>query len=156
MSEASKHDDSKTPLALIPTYPIEQVASILNYGQKKYGQKDNWRKGMDWSRLISATMRHMLAWNEGDNTDEESGLSHLAHAACNLLFLLEYQHYKLGKDDRYIRATNNEHPDGPRPDNLLTSSGASTPVERPLSFAAGANEMPSLDRTSFIEGRRGR
>jgi hypothetical protein len=33
----------------------------------------------------------MLAWNDGESVDPETGISHLAHAACNLLFLLDYE-----------------------------------------------------------------
>ena len=70
------------------------------YGKQKYGAQ-NWRKGLKFSRLTSATLRHLLSWNEGEDYDNESGLSHIAHAACNLLFLLELIHSKPDLDDRY-------------------------------------------------------
>ena len=56
---------------------------------------------MDYSRLLSAAMRHQIAWNEGTDLDEESNLNHLAHACANMLMLLEYQLKGDGKDDRH-------------------------------------------------------
>ena len=38
--------------------------------------------------------RHLLAYIEGNEVDEESGLSHLAHMACNISFLLDEKYLK--------------------------------------------------------------
>ena len=56
---------------------------------------------MEWSRPLAALYRHMLAWQEGEDVDAETGLNHMAHAGCNVLFLLAYQLYGMGKDDRW-------------------------------------------------------
>lgn len=61
--------------------------------------RNNWRKGMRWSRLADAALRHMLKWVSGSRVDEETGLSHLAHAMCCLMFLLNYEQTGLGEDD---------------------------------------------------------
>lgn len=61
----------------------------------------NWRQNMSWSRLYAATLRHLTQWWLGQDLDSESGLPHLAHAACNLLFLIEYQYTNTKLDDRY-------------------------------------------------------
>lgn len=100
MSNATKYDQGKENMALLPTIPLLKITKVYEYGAKKYGTH-NWRRGMDWSRLVSATFRHLSAWNEGEQNDPESGLPHLAHAACNLMFLLEYESKKLGNDDRF-------------------------------------------------------
>jgi hypothetical protein len=42
----------------------------------------------------------MFAWWRGEDTDPETGLSHLAHAGCCLMFLMEYQRNSWGTDDR--------------------------------------------------------
>jgi hypothetical protein len=55
---------------------------------------------MDYSRLLSAGLRHQLAWNSGEDFDPESGLNHLAHACANMLMLLEYQLLDQPGDDR--------------------------------------------------------
>ena len=39
--------------------------------------------------------------NDGEDKDPESGLSHLAHAACCIMFLLEFEKTHPELDDRY-------------------------------------------------------
>ncbi len=46
-------------------------------------------------------MRHLIAWISGESYDKESGINHLAHAAANLMMLLEYQNRGTGEDDRH-------------------------------------------------------
>ncbi|HHT9130870.1 MAG TPA: dATP/dGTP diphosphohydrolase domain-containing protein [Candidatus Tripitaka californicus] len=100
VGEAHKYDDSKTPLGLLSRTALIRIGEILAYGARKY-DAHNWRKGLEWSRVIDAALRHLLAFNEGEDTDPESGLSHAAHAACNLMFLLEYIETHPELDDRY-------------------------------------------------------
>ena len=45
-------------------------------------------------------MRHLIAWSNGEDNDKESGLSHLGHAACNIMFLLHMKKYRPDMDDR--------------------------------------------------------
>lgn len=99
-SSGIKHDDGKLPLSLIPKEAIDGLARGLQYGARKYA-KHNWAKGMDWSRVYDAGMRHMTAWNAGEDKDPESGLSHLDHALCCLAFLAAYESRGTGNDDRY-------------------------------------------------------
>lgn len=97
---AVKADDGKNPLDLLPTVALESVGLVLQHGAKKYAAH-NWRKGMKYSRLISALLRHVFAFMRGENIDPESNLPHMAHAACCVLFLLDYQLTSVGEDDRY-------------------------------------------------------
>jgi hypothetical protein len=85
-----KHDAGKLPMSLIPPIAIEEMATVLGYGAKKYAPH-NWRSvGDDWEdRYMSAALRHMMAHMRGERCDTESGISHLAHALCNLAFLVE-------------------------------------------------------------------
>lgn len=99
-NKSLKYDDEKPPLGLLDSYALEAIAKVSGFGAKKYG-KDNWRGGLEWSRVISAALRHLLAFNSGEDLDKESGLSHLAHAGCCIMFLLWYSKYKQEKDDRY-------------------------------------------------------
>jgi hypothetical protein len=55
---------------------------------------------MAWSRCFGALMRHMTAWWEERDVDEETGMSHLWHAGCCILFLIAYELRGLGTDDR--------------------------------------------------------
>jgi hypothetical protein len=102
--EGTKNDIEKPALSLLPSSMLLEVGEVLTFGAEKY-TAHNWRNGIHLSRLTSAALRHILAFNEGEDMDEESGLSHLAHAICNLAFALEqiknpvkYDAY----DDRYI------------------------------------------------------
>lgn len=95
-----KFDDGKLPWHLLPGDAIEEVVRVLQYGQMKYGAR-NWEAGMAWSRLFSAAMRHTWAWWRGQDYDQETGVHHLAHAACCILFVLAYHlRGKVGEDDR--------------------------------------------------------
>lgn len=101
-TEAKKFDGGKPPITLISRTALEEEARVMAHGATKYG-RDNWRKGMDFSRLGDAAMRHILAYFDGEDKDPETGLSHLAHARCCLAFLIEYEARKYGKDDRHGR-----------------------------------------------------
>lgn len=103
MAKGVKRDDGKAPMALLDHQALTQIAQVMGFGAKKYAAH-NWRKGIPLSRLTSAAMRHISAWNDGDDWDAESGLSHLAHAGCCIMFLLSLHHEKPELDDRYDRA----------------------------------------------------
>lgn len=95
-----KFDEGKIMVDLLPSEALLEVAKVMTFGAKKYG-KHNWRKGIEWSRVYAAAQRHMMQWNSGETYDEETGLSHLAHACVNLLFLLYYAEHFEELDDRY-------------------------------------------------------
>jgi hypothetical protein len=87
MGEGTKHDAGKPRIELVPTEGILGVAEVLTFGAKKYGDR-NWEQGISLGRVYGAVQRHLLAWWAGEDTDPESGLSHLAHAACGVFFLM--------------------------------------------------------------------
>lgn len=91
---------SKTRFDLIPFAAVGEIADVLAYGAQKYSA-NNWCRGTSWGRYFAALCRHVFAWWRGENTDPETGLSHLAHAGCCLLFLMEYQRNGWGIDDRF-------------------------------------------------------
>ena len=101
---ATKHDREKIPLELLPVESLEEIAKVLAFGQAKYDSW-NWSKGFQWSRLFGACLRHLFAYMRGENKDPESGLSHLAHAGCCILFLIYHEKYFKDKDDRHVRPT---------------------------------------------------
>lgn len=95
-----KYDQGKAPWDLLPWDATEQVVAVLAHGAKKYAPY-NWSKGIKYSRLYSATMRHIKAFWGGQDMDPDSGIWHLAHALCCLLFLLSFQLWNRGDlDDR--------------------------------------------------------
>lgn len=97
-----KADSEKNPLHLLPMGALESVGHVLAFGARKYAP-GRWRLIDRRSRYFSAMLRHLFAWWRGQDIDEESGLSHLSHAACCALFLLECEVDGLGEDDRPSR-----------------------------------------------------
>lgn len=95
-----KHDGDKPRMDLLPTVPLVEIAKVLTFGAKKYAAH-NWRGGIEYSRLIGSAYRHLSAFNDGEDLDPESGLPHLAHLGCCVVFLLEQYKRGTGKDDRY-------------------------------------------------------
>lgn len=84
---------------------LEPVVEVLEFGKTKYSAW-NWSEGsgFKWTRVSSATLRHIFAWMKGEDLDPETHKSHLAHAVCNLIFLLYYIQNK----DRYINDDRNK------------------------------------------------
>lgn len=101
-SAGIKHDSGKLRLDLIPPECLEEIAKVLSFGADKYSDW-NWAKGFKWSRLYGATLRHLYAHMRGESKDKETGISHLAHATCNLLFLVYHELHQVGEDDRHPR-----------------------------------------------------
>jgi len=99
LKEGTKHDVGKVRLELIPPSLLYAVGEILTLGAKKY-EDHNWAKGIKWSRVFGAMMRHMWSWWWGQDKDAEWGKSHLWHAACCLTFLIEYEKTRPEFDDR--------------------------------------------------------
>lgn len=99
MTEGVKHDALKVRLDLLPADALGEVGKVLTFGAAKYGER-NWEAGMAWQRLYGAALRHLFAWQRGEDRDAETGLPHLAHAACCVLFLLAYSARGLPGDDR--------------------------------------------------------
>lgn len=97
----TKHDKDKLPYHLLPSDAVEGILEVLEFGAAKYAPR-NWELGMNWSRPFAALMRHMWAWWRGENVDPETGLSHLAHAGCCVLFLIAYERRGIGNDNRKI------------------------------------------------------
>lgn len=101
-TEAVKADDGKVDWTLVPFEALEGMARVLEFGAKKYS-RNNWKTGggFKWTRVLASCLRHLFAFMRGEDNDPESGLSHIAHAQCNLLFIAYYLKMKnTAKDDR--------------------------------------------------------
>ncbi len=99
-----KHDNEKEPMALLSGFWLRGVAKVLAFGARKYA-KHNWRGGIEQSRLLSASLRHLFAYIDGEDNDPETGLSHLLHASCCLMFAFELKRARPDLDDRYKTTT---------------------------------------------------
>jgi len=101
-NEAIKHDTTKNRLELIPPEAIEAMGEAMTYGANKYSA-DNWSNGFEYRRLIGAALRHINAFNSGEDLDPESGLSHISHGLACLAMLSAHIQGGLGNDDRRKR-----------------------------------------------------
>lgn len=94
-----KNDEGKPRMDLVPPEAVWALADILTVGANKYTDR-NWEQGMDWGRVYAACQRHLWAWWGGEDTDPETGRSHLAHALACISFLLTYEQRQIGIDTR--------------------------------------------------------
>lgn len=88
--QCAKADKGKLPISLVPMTIIKDIAAIRKYGEEKYHAPNNWVL-VDKQRYVDAMWRHLIAYQEGEEYDKESGLPHLWHAACNMAFILEME-----------------------------------------------------------------
>jgi hypothetical protein len=102
-------------LDLIPAEPLDELSRVYGMGAEKYSDV-NYLRGYNYRLSLGAMLRHIQAWNLGEDYDEESGLHHLAHAAWHCNTLMMFQWNGLGNDDRiqpaldggYIESLDNE------------------------------------------------
>ena len=89
--QAAKKDAGKPQLTLVPTQILYDIAYVRMFGTAKYKDPDNWKK-VEIERYRDALFRHLLLYlNDPQGVDEESGLPHLSHLACNVAFLCELE-----------------------------------------------------------------
>lgn len=111
VAKATKFDEGKLDWSLLPYDAVEDIVQVLAFGARKYNEVGvsgpsgwNWSKGEGlgkW-RTIAAVMRHITSYMRGQTLDPETGLNHLAHAGCGILFLLHYHKHpeKYGDMDK--------------------------------------------------------
>ena len=86
-----KDDAGKPEYRLLPTRGIKAIVDVLTFGAGKYAP-NNWQLVPDArDRYTDALLRHIFAWLDGETHDPESGLHHLGHAGCCLLFLMHFE-----------------------------------------------------------------
>lgn len=111
MSEASRKESNpkdvfgarKVPFSLLSGRVLAYMAVGMGEGGMKYGGF-NWRHAHVLSSVYyDATLRHLLAWHEGQDIDPDSGLHHVVKAMTSLHVLMDA--ILIGKwiDDRPIR-----------------------------------------------------
>lgn len=93
--EAIRFNKDKLRYDLIPPEFITALAEVFTFGAQKY-TPNNW-KGFtpeQQEEIKGSLLRHIYAYLEGEENDPESGLSHLAHAGCNLAFMIYFMNCK--------------------------------------------------------------
>lgn len=98
----ARYNDDKTNWALLPLHLLDGTVRVWMYGAAKYAAW-NWAKGMAWSIPYACCMRHLIAWYRGEETDPESGQSHIDHAICNLLMIKHFEEVYREGDDRPVK-----------------------------------------------------
>jgi hypothetical protein len=95
-----KYDDKKPQMALIPASALEAEARVWSYGAKKYSAW-NWSKGLTYTRILSAILRHTAEIMKGHDVDPENGELHAASIRCNAAMLIEFtMTHRTELDDR--------------------------------------------------------
>lgn len=88
-----KFDGDKIRFDLLPHRALVKTMEVLMLGAKKY-EPNNWMRVPDSERrYYNAAMRHMMAWKMGEESDPETGIHHLAHAICCMMFIVEKDSY---------------------------------------------------------------
>jgi hypothetical protein len=81
--------EKKLRYDLVPYEAIEALAKVLTFGAEKHGA-NSWQDIEDADdQYYAAAMRHLQEWRKNRNAvDAESGFPALAHALCDIMFLL--------------------------------------------------------------------
>lgn len=101
-TRASKNDQEKPDLSLLPKILLEEISKAYMVGEKKYGRY-NYCKGHKQSQLIAAAIRHLTAYFEGEECDPIDGQSHLGAAGASIGMLLRQRQLGTSIDDRYFQ-----------------------------------------------------
>lgn len=97
-----KYDKEKPRFDLLDPKAMQGLAEVLTFGANKYAA-NNWRNGIEYSRLIAALMRHLNAIQDGEDIDPESGLPHIDHLGCCWMFLSNLTKTRKDLDDRWSK-----------------------------------------------------
>ena len=95
-NEGRKYDTGKDRWDLLPLLAAREVVRVLGHGAAKYGEHNWMLVDRHEDRYFAACLRHLVAWRRGERFDGESGLHHLSHAGCCILFLLTKELESLG------------------------------------------------------------
>jgi hypothetical protein len=93
----------KAPIwQVLPRWVILLVGRVMQVGAAKYGAF-NYRSSNVWAMTyVDAIERHMQLWQDGEDDDPETGVSHLAHVMAGCAILLDAQANKRLGDDRPV------------------------------------------------------
>lgn len=92
-----KYSKNKRKWIYFPFDAAGKIMDVMDYGSKKYNW-NNWRN-VDVEEFLSAACRHLFAHILGKKYDE-SGLTHLNHCGCNILFAIWKEECENGEDSK--------------------------------------------------------
>lgn len=91
---------AKCPMHLLSPTAMRETANALGSGAAKYGPRNYRAAGVNATTYVAAILRHITAWNDGEDNDPESGLSHIAHVSACCDILLDCAATGMLNDDR--------------------------------------------------------
>lgn len=94
-----RYNKGKLRYDLVHPEAHEEMVEVLTLGANKYFDR-NWENGLTWTSVVASLKRHVAAWEKGEDFDPETGLPHMAHAACNVHFLSAFRYIFPQGDDR--------------------------------------------------------
>jgi hypothetical protein len=100
MNPKDKLGVKKAPMSTVPANVLMEVGVAMLEGSLKYGRHNYRTIPVKSSVYYDASMRHMMTWWEGEDTDVESGLSHLTKAIASLVVLRDAMFMQVLQDDR--------------------------------------------------------
>jgi len=96
----ARFNSGKPMWSLVDYDAFVPMVQVLMYGAKKY-DSHNWKKGFRYTDLLDSLQRHINAFLAGEDNDPESGLPHIGHIQCNVMFLGYMTQFRKDLDDRY-------------------------------------------------------
>lgn len=96
---ADRFNTDKPKWSLVDFKSLEPMVNVLEFGAKKYSAHQ-WKIGLPTTEICESLLRHIFAYMNGENNDKDSGLPHIGHAMCNLMFLQYMMDNKPEFDDR--------------------------------------------------------
>ena len=98
-----RFNDGKPQLNYILTAPhaVKGLSQVFEFGAKKYA-RNNWQKGLKITEVMDSLLRHLMAYQNGEEVDSDSGLKHVHHITWNALILAEMAETRKDMDDRGI------------------------------------------------------
>lgn len=94
----------KAPMSTVPGPVLAELGVAMLEGACKYGRHNFRAVGVRNSVYYDGTMRHLIAWWEGEDIDADSGVSHITKAIASLVVLRDAMLQGLAEDDRPPRA----------------------------------------------------
>jgi len=102
IKEGKKSDSGKPDYSLLTRPMVESMIAALMYGENKYS-RGNFKGGFTNTRLLAAAMRHIMAFNDGEDFDPESNVNHLGHAMAALAMCLDNRAEGTSVEGRYVK-----------------------------------------------------
>ena len=90
----------KAPMSTVSAPVMAELGVAMLEGASKYGRHNYRAVGVRASVYYDATMRHLMAWWEGQDIDPDSGMSHVTKAIASLVVLRDAMINNMCQDDR--------------------------------------------------------